>query len=111
MNLSWHTWQCSPAFRVIRAAAAATATAGGDEEAEAAALEVCKEAEITTIVLDTKPAPPPIFLEGTPKSFLKFRRDPVDASAAAVIAAGAAANGIGGAADSAQASISEELAD
>eukprot|EP00878_Enallax_costatus_P008856 GHUV01009258.1.p1 GENE.GHUV01009258.1~~GHUV01009258.1.p1 ORF type:complete len:342 (+),score=68.56 GHUV01009258.1:752-1777(+) len=84
---------------------------GGDEEAEAAALEVCKEAEITTIVLDTKPAAPPVYLEGTPKSFLKFRRDPGDASAAAVIAAGAARNGIEGAADSVQSSIAEELAD
>lgn len=91
------------------AAAAAICTAGGDEEAEAAALEVCKEAVITNIVLDTKPAAPPVFLEGTPKSFLKFRRDPRDASAAAVIAAGAAAVGVEGAADSAQASISEEL--
>lgn len=61
--------------------------------------------------MDSKPAAPPVFLEGTPKSFLKFRRDPSDASAAAVMAAGAAAAGIDGAADSAQSSVSEELAD
>jgi hypothetical protein len=82
---------------------AAIILTGGDQEAEAAALAVCKEAEITTIVLDSKPAAAPVFLEGTPKSFLKFRRDPQDAAAAAVMAAGAA--------DSAQASTTEELTD
>jgi hypothetical protein len=46
-------------------------TAGGDEEAEAAALEVCKEAEITAIVRDSQPAAAPIYLDSTPKSFLK----------------------------------------
>lgn len=47
------------------------AAAGGDAEAEAAALEVCREAEITAIVLDSKPAAPSKNLDSTPKSFLK----------------------------------------
>lgn len=46
--------------------------AGGDEEMEQAALEVCKEAEITAIVLDSQPANPPVFLDSTPKSFLRY---------------------------------------
>lgn len=54
------------------------AAAGGDEEAEAAALEVCKEAEITAIVLDSQPAAPSKNLDSTPKSFLKWMKDPED---------------------------------
>jgi hypothetical protein len=46
--------------------------AGGDEEAEAAALEVCKEAEITAIVRDSQPAAPPVYLDSTPQSFLRY---------------------------------------
>jgi hypothetical protein len=40
---------------------------GGDEEAEAAAREVCAEAEITTIVADAAPAAPPVYLSATPR--------------------------------------------
>jgi hypothetical protein len=47
------------------------AAAGSDEEAEAAALEVCKEAEIIAIVRDSQPAAPPVYLDSSPKSFLR----------------------------------------
>lgn len=64
-------------------------SAGGDEEAEAAALEVCKEAEITAIVQDSKAAPAPVFLDSTPKSFLRWRKSPEELAADSA-AAGAA---------------------
>ncbi|KAF6252479.1 hypothetical protein COO60DRAFT_1704250 [Scenedesmus sp. NREL 46B-D3] len=67
---------------------AAVILTGGDEEAEAAALEVCKEAEITAIVRDSQPAAPPVYLDSTPKSFLRWKKDPeADAMAAAAAAA------------------------
>jgi hypothetical protein len=63
-------------------------SAAGDEEAEAAALEVCKEAEIQTILPDSKPAPPPVYLDSTPKSFLRWRnRNAEQAEAASAAAA------------------------
>eukprot|EP00882_Tetradesmus_deserticola_P001057 GHRQ01001144.1.p1 GENE.GHRQ01001144.1~~GHRQ01001144.1.p1 ORF type:complete len:400 (+),score=143.13 GHRQ01001144.1:233-1432(+) len=69
------------------ATTAAVILTGGDEEAEAAALEVCKEAEITAIVLESQPAALPVFLDSTPKSFLRWRKDPeADAMAAAAAA-------------------------
>eukprot|EP00879_Flechtneria_rotunda_P022233 GHRR01023459.1.p1 GENE.GHRR01023459.1~~GHRR01023459.1.p1 ORF type:complete len:333 (+),score=84.39 GHRR01023459.1:149-1147(+) len=66
---------------------AAVILTAGDKEAEAAALEVCREAEITAILLDNEHAPPPIYLDSTPKSFLRWKRDPQ----AEAMAAGAAA--------------------
>ncbi|KIZ07524.1 hypothetical protein MNEG_0437 [Monoraphidium neglectum] len=51
---------------------AAIILVGGDEEAEAAAREVCAEAEITTIVADAAPAAPPVYLSATPRSFEKW---------------------------------------
>jgi hypothetical protein len=51
-------------------------SAGGDAEAEAAALEVCKEAEITAIICDSKPAAPSKLLDSTPKSFLRWMKTP-----------------------------------
>jgi hypothetical protein len=52
--------------------------AGGDAEAEAAALEVCKEAEITAIVLDSQPAAASKMLDSTPKSFRRWMKSPED---------------------------------
>ncbi|WIA14950.1 hypothetical protein OEZ85_001661 [Tetradesmus obliquus] len=71
-------------------ATAAIILTGGDEEAEAAALEVCKEAEVTAIVSDSQAAAPPVYLDSTPKSFLRWRKDP---EAEAMAAAAAAADG------------------
>jgi hypothetical protein len=51
-------------------------SAGGHAEAEAAALEVCKEAEITAIICDSKPAAPSKLLDSTPKSFLRWMKTP-----------------------------------
>eukprot|EP00879_Flechtneria_rotunda_P010447 GHRR01010923.1.p2 GENE.GHRR01010923.1~~GHRR01010923.1.p2 ORF type:complete len:107 (+),score=47.83 GHRR01010923.1:287-607(+) len=78
-SLSWLT-TCTASMPTLLAAA-------GDKEAEAAALEVCREAEITAILLDNEHAPPPIYLDSTPKSFLRWKRDPQ----AEAMAAGAAA--------------------
>lgn len=39
---------------------------------------MCKEAEITAIVLDSQPAAPSKNLDSTPKSFLKWMKDPED---------------------------------
>lgn len=50
-------------------ATAAVILTGGDEEAEAAAREVCKEAEITAILSDSQDGVPPVYLSSAPKSF------------------------------------------
>eukprot|EP00877_Chromochloris_zofingiensis_P007150 jgi/Chrzof1/2689/Cz11g25090.t1 len=42
---------------------------GGDEEAEKAARQVCKEAEISVILSDSQEAKEPLYLDSTPKSF------------------------------------------
>lgn len=60
--------------------------AGGDDAAEAAALEVCKEAEITAIIVDTKPAAPSVNLDSTPKSFLRWMKTPDEAEIEAAAA-------------------------
>jgi len=45
---------------------------GGDPEAEAAAREVCADAEITTILSDTAEASPLVHLDSTPQSFRRW---------------------------------------
>lgn len=69
----------------------AACAAGDDEEAEAAALEVCKEAEVTTIVLQSRPAAASVELDSTPKSFLKWMK-PAEEVAQEAAAAGASAD-------------------
>jgi hypothetical protein len=39
---------------------------------------VCKEAEITAIILDSQPAAPSKNLDSTPKSFLRWMKSPED---------------------------------
>jgi hypothetical protein len=63
--------------------------AGGDAEAEAEAREVCAEAEIAAVVADSAPAPAPVYLDSTPKSFKRWVAD-------GPAAAGAARGGGGG---------------
>lgn len=46
--------------------------AGGDAEDEAAAREVCADAEILHIAADSAEAPPPVYLTSTPKSFQAY---------------------------------------
>lgn len=48
---------------------AAIILTGGDEESEAAAREVCAEAEIMAVVSDAAPATVPVYLSATPRSF------------------------------------------
>ena len=47
------------------AATAAIVLTGGDEEAEAAALDACADAEIAIIVRDSQPAEPPVITDTT----------------------------------------------
>eukprot|EP00775_Hariotina_reticulata_P004579 gene4579-4833_t len=68
---------------------AAIILTAGDEEAEAAALEVCKEAEIKIILPDSKPAPPQVYLDSTPKSFLRWRNRVAEQAEAAAADSGA----------------------
>lgn len=49
-----------------------SSAAGGDAEDEAAAREVCAEAEILRIAADSGEAPPPVYLTSTPKSFQAY---------------------------------------
>lgn len=46
--------------------------AGGDPEEEAEAREVCKEAEITTVLADTVEAAEVKHLDGTPSNFKRY---------------------------------------
>ncbi len=52
--------------------AAALVLTGGDAEAEAAALKLCKEAEISCILTDSQEQPAVEYLSSTPKTFMRW---------------------------------------
>lgn len=48
---------------------------------------MCKEAEISAIILDSKPAAASVMLDSTPKSFLRWMKSPEDQAVEAAAAA------------------------
>lgn len=69
--------------------------AGGDAEAEAAALEACREAEISTTLCDSREQAAPVYLASVPPSFARWKKDK-DSDVEAAVPAGegaAATNG------------------
>ena len=70
----WTGFGLQPAHRLPppSPAAAAIILTGGDEEAEARALQLCKEAEISCVLRDSQEQLVPEFLSSTPKSFMTW---------------------------------------
>lgn len=54
--------------------AGAIVLTGGDEEAEKAALELCKEAEISVVLCDSQEQAPAENLSSTPTSFMRWAK-------------------------------------
>lgn len=55
---------------------AALVLTGGDTEEEAAALEACKEADITTVVTDSLEQASPVYWASTPQGYMNWRPPP-----------------------------------